>query len=145
MPAYEALPIRDTNSMHRDGRSYAVATQHLHSRNAFARFQRKQKTDRMNLSVYSGIGIRTPTYRVRVCCATFTQYRYLYLVREAIFLGVTLLFGLSLWLMSSRRVILYHIRFRLSTPFRKKVEKSFLKNFCSPSCKSRKNMVYYIL
>ena len=25
---------------------------------------------------YSGIGIRTPTYRVRVCCATFTQYRY---------------------------------------------------------------------
>lgn len=47
-------------------------------------FQRKQKTDRMNLSVYSGIGIRTPTYRVRVCCATFTQYRYLYLVREAI-------------------------------------------------------------
>lgn len=23
----------------------------------------------------SGIGIRTPTYRVRVCCATVTQYR----------------------------------------------------------------------
>ncbi len=27
-----------------------------------------------NLST-SGTGIRTPTYRVRVCCATFTQYR----------------------------------------------------------------------
>ena len=26
---------------------------------------------------FSGIGIRTPTYRVRVCCATFTQTRYL--------------------------------------------------------------------
>ena len=24
----------------------------------------------------SGIGIRTPTYRVRVCCATVTQFRY---------------------------------------------------------------------
>ena len=26
----------------------------------------------------SGIGIRTPTNRVRVCCATFTQFRYIY-------------------------------------------------------------------
>ena len=25
----------------------------------------------------SGIGIRTPTNRVRVCCATFTQFRYI--------------------------------------------------------------------
>ncbi len=27
----------------------------------------------------SGIGIRTPTNRVRVCRATFTQFRYLYM------------------------------------------------------------------
>ena len=27
--------------------------------------------------ISSGTGIRTPTYRVRVCCATVTQYRYL--------------------------------------------------------------------
>ena len=30
--------------------------------------------------ISSGTGIRTPTYRVRVCCATFTQYRYLFFV-----------------------------------------------------------------
>ena len=38
----------------------------------------------------SGIGIRTPTYRVRVCCATFTQYRYqLYLSEKFVSLSLT--------------------------------------------------------
>ena len=54
----------------------------------------------------SGIGIRTPTYRVRVCCATFTQYRYqLYLSEKFLF---------SRW-----RCILYQIHFCLSIPFLK--------------------------
>ena len=34
-----------------------------------------KKADLSNLP-HTGTGIRTPTYRVRVCCATFTQYRY---------------------------------------------------------------------
>ena len=40
---------------------------------------RKEKTtiERWSFSFGSGIGIRTPTYRVRVCCATVTQFRYL--------------------------------------------------------------------
>ena len=38
----------------------------------------------------SGIGIRTPTYRVRVCCATFTQYRYqLFFLRRFVSLSLT--------------------------------------------------------
>ena len=46
----------------------------------------KQKKNRLDFIqtahlMNSGIGIRTPTYRVRVCCATFTQYRYLYDLR----------------------------------------------------------------
>ena len=44
------------------------------------REQREKKTARAIVRTVfllaSGIGIRTPTYRVRVCCATFTQYRY---------------------------------------------------------------------
>ncbi len=42
---------------------------------------REKNKSRRNHSIgYSGTGIRTPTYRVRVCCATFTQYRYLFVV-----------------------------------------------------------------
>ena len=42
--------------------------------------KRKNKSRRNHTIGYSGTGIRTPTYRVRVCCATFTQYRYLFFV-----------------------------------------------------------------
>ena len=74
----------------------------------------KKKPTVKILSVNSGIGIRTPTYRVRVCCATFTQYRYLYSLSGKFRFFVSV---------SSRRIRLYHIRFPLSTPFLKKVEK----------------------
>ena len=86
--------------------------------------KKKEKTDSGNPVGYSGIGIRTPTYRVRVCCATFTQYRYLY-----IWFGRSQLFVFS----SSRRIKLYHILSLLSTPFSKKVE-IFLIFFRRDSC-----------
>ena len=40
--------------------------------------QRKEKQTIRRWSVFFGSGtrIRTQTYRVRVCCATFTQFRY---------------------------------------------------------------------
>ena len=39
--------------------------------------RRKKTALRLRKAVHRGIGIRTPTYRVRVCCATVTQYPYL--------------------------------------------------------------------
>ena len=38
--------------------------------------RRKKTALRLRKAVHRGIGIRTPTYRVRVCCATVTQYPY---------------------------------------------------------------------
>ena len=37
----------------------------------------KKTALRLRKAVHRGIGIRPPTYRVRVCCATVTQYPYL--------------------------------------------------------------------
>ena len=39
---------------------------------------KKDQVFRLGLFSGSGIGIRTPTYRVRVCCATVTQFRYVF-------------------------------------------------------------------
>ena len=39
---------------------------------------KEKDTARVSSSVGSGTRIRTQTYRVRVCCATFTQFRYVF-------------------------------------------------------------------
>ena len=114
MPAFPFL--LPTESAHRWG---SILSESVWGNFIWFMRKKKEKTDSGNPVGYSGTGIRTPTYRVRVCCATFTQYRYLFDLS-----GRSQLFVFS----SSRRIRLYHIHSLLSTPFLKKVE-IFLRKF----------------
>ena len=73
-----------------DGGMHSLLTSPLAKADSFSsmsgfvselQFQNKKPTTRSAFYFGSGTRIRTQTYRVRVCCATFTQFRYAFYSR----------------------------------------------------------------